>query len=257
MITRKELEEFARLKGLTIGNAEKDYLLDLILFSLSQHSKNELVFKGGTCLSKFYHLNRFSEDLDFSAILPVRIDPLIEQVVADLKKFGLVAWMHQKKEPFNSILITLRIQGPLFTGNPLSYARVGVDINLKSSVFLPPRLLSHRPIYPEIPATLVLCLAQEEIFAEKIRALLTRKKARDLYDLYFLLQSGISAPPELIVKKMEYYQSSFDLIMLLQRIKDLQQSWDREMKGLLAEVPEFKSVLSVTSAQLQEKYRRV
>ena len=29
MITRKELEEIARLKGLSLGNTEKDYLLDI------------------------------------------------------------------------------------------------------------------------------------------------------------------------------------------------------------------------------------
>lgn len=256
MINKKDLEGFARLKGLNLGNAEKDYLLDLILFSLGKHSKNELVFKGGTCLSKFYHLDRFSEDLDFSAILPIEVGPLIDAVVTDLDRFGITAWQHQKKEPFNSILITLRVEGPLFTGKSMSYANVGIDINLKSSVIRPAQLLSHKSLHPEIPATLVLCMAREEIFAEKIRAILTRKKARDLYDLYFLLQSGITASSELIEKKMEYYQSTFDPTTFLLRIKEFQHSWDREMKGLLETVPSFQTVISMVRQKIVQHYEK-
>ncbi|HIC91777.1 MAG TPA: hypothetical protein EYP21_06915 [Syntrophaceae bacterium] len=50
---------------------EKDYILDWILFGLSKFPKlrNNLVFKGGTTLHKFYFTDwRFSEDLDFTTI---------------------------------------------------------------------------------------------------------------------------------------------------------------------------------------------
>jgi len=40
----------------------------------------------------------------------------------------------------------------------------------------------------------------------------------------------------------------------LPRIKDFQQFWDKEMKGLLEEVPKFQMVFSTTSAKLLEKY---
>ena len=64
MISLDELISKARLKSMSLGNAEKDYLIDLTLFSISKNTKDELVFKGGTCLSKFYNLDRFSEDID-------------------------------------------------------------------------------------------------------------------------------------------------------------------------------------------------
>jgi len=49
---------------------EKDYWVSLILKRLSQSQfKNEVVFKGGTSLSKAHHLiNRFSEDVDLAII---------------------------------------------------------------------------------------------------------------------------------------------------------------------------------------------
>ena len=89
MITRKELEEIARLKGLSLGNTEKDYLLDIALLSISKNTKNELVFKGGTCLYKFYKLNRFSEDLDFSAVKKTNINLLIKNIISDFERFGI------------------------------------------------------------------------------------------------------------------------------------------------------------------------
>ena len=60
MITKSELLETAKLKGISnAGYAEKDYLLELLLFSLAKNTKQELIFKGGTALYKFYKLERF------------------------------------------------------------------------------------------------------------------------------------------------------------------------------------------------------
>ena len=46
---------------------EKDYWLYLILKEIFKNNENGYVFKGGTSLSKCFHLiNRFSEDIDIS-----------------------------------------------------------------------------------------------------------------------------------------------------------------------------------------------
>ena len=49
---------------------EKDYYISLVLRALSHSAYNQqIVFKGGTSLSKAYNLiNRFSEDVDFAVI---------------------------------------------------------------------------------------------------------------------------------------------------------------------------------------------
>ncbi len=62
MISIDELKKMAKIKGLSLGNAEKDYLIDIVLLLISRNTKDELVFKGGTCLYKFHNLDRFSED---------------------------------------------------------------------------------------------------------------------------------------------------------------------------------------------------
>ena len=90
MITIDELKRVGKLKGITnIGYAEKDYLSELILLSISRRTKDELVFKGGTCLFKFYKLDRFSEDLDFALQKDLDITKLVDKIVSDLNAFGI------------------------------------------------------------------------------------------------------------------------------------------------------------------------
>ena len=46
---------------------EKDYIEELFLAEIYEEA-DELVFKGGTAMSKFYGSTRFSDDLDFSVV---------------------------------------------------------------------------------------------------------------------------------------------------------------------------------------------
>ena len=59
--------------------------------------------------------------------------------------------------------------------------------------------------YPVLFTSYLYHLSKEEIFAEKIRALLTRAKGRDLYDLWYLLTQGASFEESLVKEKLKYY----------------------------------------------------
>ena len=57
----------AAKKGMSYAIVEKDFWVCITLDFLFHHSKwkDHFAFKGGTCLSKVYHLiERFSEDID-------------------------------------------------------------------------------------------------------------------------------------------------------------------------------------------------
>ena len=254
MITKRELQDFAQMKKLNLGNAEKDYLIDLALWSISKNIKNELVFKGGTCLYKFYKLDRFSEDIDFSAVRNIDVNSLMNSLILDLERLGVKSVIHTKKEPYNSVLITLRVEGPLYAGKPTTYANIGIDINMKSQVHVEPELLSYRSVYPEVTTVSALCMKKEEIFAEKIRAIMTRKRARDLFDLHFLIENGVHCSEELIRKKMEYYDQKFEVGKLVKNLKDLENKWERELKGFTTALPTFKAVQDKVLHKLIEVY---
>ncbi len=243
MITKYELISIARLKGISnIGYAEKDYLLELVLFLLSRNTKQEFVFKGGTALYKFYKLERFSDDLDFSVVGKINLDNLIKKLISDLSKFKIDAEVHRIKEPFNSILISLRLKGPLYTGDPRTMSTIRIDLNLKSAVELQPTLLGFSSIYTEIPSFEIIVMQEREILAEKIRAIITRNKARDVFDSFSLLKKGIKIDKKLIEKKLEYYNLKFNNKKLLDSVEEKKKLWETELKPLLKELPKFNEV---------------
>jgi len=256
MITKRELQDYARLKGINLGNAEKDYLIDIALMSISSHTKNEIVFKGGTCLYKFHKLDRFSEDIDFSAISTIDLDVLVSRIISDFERFGIKAIIHKKKESYNSILITFKIEGPLFFGRQISCATLGIDMNLKSPVFLEPEFLTYNSSYPDISRVSVLCMRKEEIFAEKIRAIITRNRARDLFDLYFLIDKGVFADESLVNKKMEYYNIKFNFNELVKKIKAFEKSWEKELAGFASSTPKFEEISRKVIHMLKDNYLR-
>ena len=253
MISLDELISKARLKSMSLGNAEKDYLIALTLFSISKNTKDELVFKGGTCLSKFYNLDRFSEDIDFTAVKNIEISSLIDNIISYLKLFGIECSLHKKKELFNSILITLRCKGPLFKGNAQSYANVRIDINMKSSIIMPPNVYEYSSLYSEIPAFSLLIMQKKEILAEKIRAIMTRDKPRDIYDLWFLLKNNVEIEEKLISEKMSYSHKEFRTDELIKSLEIQQNKWQSELKPLLRTTPDFNDVVKLIKARIKPR----
>jgi len=62
----KVLERTSAQTGFPLRLLEKDYYLTIVLSAINNLSSN-LIFKGGTCLSKIhYSYYRLSEDLDFT-----------------------------------------------------------------------------------------------------------------------------------------------------------------------------------------------
>ena len=103
MLPSEDLERIAELKGISLSNTEKDYLQDLMLFSIYSIAGKELVFKGGTCLYKIYKLDRFSEDLDFTLIKKINIQKLSEQIISNLNLLGIRAVLKETKNFKNEI----------------------------------------------------------------------------------------------------------------------------------------------------------
>lgn len=238
MISIDELKKMAKIKGLSLGNAEKDYLIDIVLLLISRNTKDELVFKGGTCLYKFHNLDRFSEDIDFSINKKLDVGRLVQKIMSDLKLFGIESKIFKKRDAFDSILITLRIKGPLYKGVPQGYSKIGIDINLKSSVELEPVTAFYTSLFP-LPGVSMLIMQEKEILAEKVMAIMTRGKARDVYDLWFLLKQGTDADINLVKKKLEYYKLDWD-IREFERMLDMKKAvWKTELKPLVVMPPDF------------------
>lgn len=240
MITKEELQEYARLVGLNIGQAEKDYFQNVLLFIIYQNYGKNIVFKGGTALKKCYGLERFSEDLDFTCLNGLDLKTL----ESGMKRFDLEFETETKKYE-NGLKITFRIRGPLYIGIRQSLCRFIADLSFRENVILKPQIKTIGRFLEEIPSFDVFVMQEKEILAEKVRATMTRAKARDVYDLWFLLEKGTELDPKLISKKLEYYNQRWDPKKLEKGLKMKKTLWMTELHPLVKTVPDYRMVKKV------------
>ena len=203
MLRKDELAKIAEAKHLSLFNAERDYLLEVILFALYTNMKNELIFKGGTAMYKVYKLNRFSEDLDFTLMKHRQAIPqILQKMIKQLSGIGIFAKIKEIKEYRQQINVYLECKGPLYNGSKESLVFIPLNISLREKVqHVAFEMLFSS--YREIPSFEVYVMEEIEIVAEKVRAILSRDKARDIYDLWFLLKKGIVLDEELVEKKLK------------------------------------------------------
>ena len=242
MISQIELSKIAEMEHLTIRNAEKDYLLELLLFALSDN-RRFLVFKGGTALYKCYNLNRFSEDLDFD-LIGKRFDmnKMIKKITRNLELTGMQRTLPEKIEYSNETNIRFAIRGPLYDGGKNSMSRVTINISKRERpISYSEKLLVTS--YPEIPSFELSVLDEREIAAEKIRCILTREKPRDIYDLWFLSKKNINIDISLVNKKLKIYSLSFSIEEFLEKVNEKRNMWKRDLQDLImGTLPEFNVV---------------
>lgn len=244
MLPSDELQRIANLKRLSIVNGEKDYLQEAILFSLYSKIKTELVFKGGTCLYKVYKLNRFSEDLDFTYTERKDIKKIIKIIPKDLALLNIKAKIKEIKEFKNEINVRLLLNGPLYKGSKQTQCFIPLNISIKEKVVLEPKKMNIMPYYTEIPNFDVFVMQEKELLSEKIRAIYTRDKPRDIYDLWFLLiirKTNIDF--RLINQKLKLYNLIFDKKTFQKALKRKQNLWKSDLQYLvIGEAPDFKQV---------------
>jgi len=236
MISKEELKEYAKATGLNLGQAEKDYFQNILLFIIYQAYSTGVIFKGGTALKKCFGLNRFSEDLDFTcaeAFDAEEIERGMERFKIDFSTGG--------KRYANGLKITLKIKGPLYTGVPYSMCNFIIDLSFRENVILPPVIKTIGRFLEEIPSFDVVVMQEKEILAEKIRAVLSRNKARDLFDLWFLLGKGVEFDENLVIEKFKYYRQEWDYDEFEKSIEKKKVIWG-ELKPLVKTVPDFAEV---------------
>lgn len=248
MITKEKLKEYGKIRNLrNIGFAEKDYFQTVVLFILSQEYGKELVFKGGTALSKCYGLDRFSEDLDFNC--EKEFDP--KKLEKGLERFNLDFKLKETKYK-NSLKVTIWVKGPLYIGTKNSFCKIELDISLREKTLEKPEIKSLGKFLEEVPVFDVFVMKEQEIFAEKIRTSFTRNKARDVYDLLFLTEKETKINKDTINKKLSFYNLEWDKKKFLNSLKDKKEIWENELTPLVNRVPEFQKTIKKIKDYLEQ-----
>lgn len=219
MITPEQISELAKYFKIDETSIVREYLQLLFLRSFYSLKESQSVFfKGGTAIHFHYGSFRFSEDLDFSTSLNSNdLRQMLDKTTNDLKieiaslELGKTS---VQQNSFNSQLklkykgshpLTIRLE---FSQREKPLSRVVSAIETR---------------FPLVSYPLVVHFDAEELLAEKVRAILTRSKGRDFFDLWYLLSKGIALKDNYIIEKMKWYRKGYepkDLIHAIQKANE-------------------------------------
>jgi predicted nucleotidyltransferase component of viral defense system len=234
MIQKEELLRIASLKRLPPRFAELDYLQDIALLGIYREFGSRLVFKGGTCLYKLYKLNRFSEDLDFTAEKKFKPKDFFASLPSIFSLFNINCSV--KVEHFQqSINVYMEINGPLYDGRKESRCRLIFNISSREKVSFLPLRIPYASIYQEVRPFDIYAMEEKEILAEKVRAVYQREKARDVYDIWYLL--NIKTVPidfMLVQKKLSYINLKFSQDAFFRKVGEKKNSWQMDLSALIS-----------------------
>ena len=200
MISSTELRRLAGAWNIDMTVVERDYMLSWALAGLYRQPQlaQTLVFKGGTALRKCYFPDyRFSADLDFTLSTPLSLSELRGEIEAACLEIGEETGLRFSPTDFRTVRdvpgeeahqARIAYIGPLgrLGGSP---PRIKLDLTIYETLVLPAeRRTVHHPYSDAGRLDLTVSVyALEEMLAEKLRAMLRRARARDLYDVWQLL----------------------------------------------------------------------
>lgn len=192
-------------------NALKEIFQEIALLGLWRAKFFEhAAFYGGTALRILYGLDRFSEDMDFSLLLPNNDFSLAkynQAIVDELAAFGFEVTVTRKSKNINTAIESAFLKANTVKQLLIINANESMrnsfhhmhTIKIKMEVDTNPplnfRTKAKRLLLP-IPFS-VLSYSKQDLFAGKIHALLCRKwlkriKGRDWYDYYWYISRNIA-----------------------------------------------------------------
>ena len=168
-----------------------------------------------------------------------------------MEVYGIDSEIRILKDDRISFSFRVGAKGPLYT-KEIERCFVRVEISKRESVKLKPEVLEFDALYTDILPFFVLVMQREEILAEKVRAVLTRNRARDVYDLWFLLKNGTRFELNLVNEKLKYYTRVFEKEVFMERIKRTGEYWEPELKPLvIGRLPRFEVVFEDVKVMLK------
>jgi len=188
MISNLFIENLSRKLQSTELNIRREYIQNLFLSYFYRHPESDKIyFKGGTALRVIYKSPRFSEDLDFSSTATTinKIEDIVIETIKEVEREGIIIDIKESKKTSEGYLAII---------NFLLHSHE-IDIQLEISQRKVKNMGEVVTVANDfIPPYTIMALTQEQIIDGKIQALLDRQKARDFYDLYYILRANLLSP---------------------------------------------------------------
>lgn len=204
MIRPDEVIALADREGVRPEEVEKEYLQFAFLHSLAD-SPDGLVFRGGTMLRIAHGHPRYSEDLDFVRLHSVEEAELaVEDALRHLREWG-VTEKHAEPERSDrgTMIWKVELRGPFYRRTRRAN-RIKIELGSTNDVAMDAQRSIVLQKYADIPAFVIPTQDRRETTAEKVRGLVQRDVARDLYDIAHLIQQNLLPTPDVVERKLEW-----------------------------------------------------
>lgn len=217
---------------------EQDLIISRALVDLFNHTEvqRSLVFRGGTALNKLY-INppaRYSEDIDLVQINPEPIGNTLDAI-----RSVLDPWLGepQRKLTERSAKLVYR-----YTAVDNTPAKLKIEINTTEHFNVRPVMSKLHCVDSEWfkGSAQVMTYHLDELMGTKLRALFQRRKGRDLFDLWYVLDKKLVDVDGVVSIFERYCQHNNELIsraMFEQNLFHKKQHTDfiSDMEPLLTE----------------------
>lgn len=207
-------------------NALQEIIQELALEGLARAKFFEkAAFYGGTCLRILYQLDRFSEDLDFSLLMPdpnFKLEPYLKAVEVHIQSYGFDVSIAKKDKTHPSAVLSAFLKANTLENfihvglAPEERRRTHTEENIKIKLEIdidPPQGFETEMVEMHVPGLYyVKSYALPDLFAGKMSAVLARQwkgrtKGRDWYDLVWYI--GRKIPLHLSHLELRLKQTGF------------------------------------------------
>jgi len=202
MISESFLQNTGSLQQIDQTTILREYF-QLVFLKYFYQKSRQVYFKGGTAIRFLFNSFRYSEDLDFTSLKKDNYLKEVTSIIPQIETETNTQIKISKQTNIEDIGQRIRL---IFQPNQIIKQPLGIKLDFS---FREKPLDKESTViitnYPISPPPLVNHYSQKEILAEKIRAMFTRNKARDLFDLWFLLKNDTPIVWEYVDQKMKYY----------------------------------------------------
>lgn len=256
MIQKDEIDAKSLEFQIHRANVERDYVFGWLLYGFFTISdlKETLFLKGGNALRKGYFENtRYSNDLDFGIPGDISQEVLLSEInkvcdfIHENAKISFIKDNNKVEEKFSASEVPIpglkvyeaRIYFRDFYGNTDHFRiKISMDITRFDKVLLP--IQSVKLIHPysdssELVAD-IKCVKLEEIIATKLKCLLQRQHAPDLFDYAYSIkllggQLNKKEVVETLIKKTIFERNPQVLknILLKTSFDYFREYWDKSL----------------------------
>lgn len=208
MIIRAEIEAKSKEFEINPSNVERDYVFGWLLFGIFTVSnlKDQIFLKGGNALRKgYFEQTRFSSDLDLGIPGDINQSTLLEEInkvcdfIQEKTQISFEKKENKVEEKFTATdapipglkVYEVRVYFRDFYGNSKHFKiKIAMDITRYDKTILPIQTVDLIHPYSDSADVRckIRCMKLEEIIATKLKCLLQRQHAPDLFDYVYSIK---------------------------------------------------------------------